>query len=147
MLLFELFTDPAPIKPINDNQYQFIVNGVDYRIVFNRTILPMDFIDEQSERNPPAVDVVFYSKTKDGHEQTTITGNRNQFTVLSTVIASISRWLKQNNAEYVTFTADKSEQSRVKVYQRILDKIDAHYKTVELHDGQIMFIVPVDQFK
>lgn len=141
----EVFSKPAPVKRINDRQYQFEINGITYNIVFEKMPLPMELTgDEESKL---AADVQFHSLNEKGHPQHMITNKGNAFEVFSTVLAAIYKWIQDNTeVEYIFFSGDKGEESRLKLYQRMMKMFNVEYKTRE-YEGDVVFMVPVNEIR
>lgn len=145
MLLNEIFSSPAPVKQTANNFYQFQIGDKNYTVEFNTNDLPPELTGE--EQVVPAADVQFYTLNKHGHRQHLLTGAGNPLKVFSTVLAVISKWISDNQQiKYIHFSADKSEQSRVKLYNRMINQFNINYRTSDQHDD-LVYIIPTEQFR
>jgi hypothetical protein len=83
----------------------------------------------------PVYSVAFFQYDEMGSRQHNITGTKNALTVFSTVIDATEELVADLNARLITFSASKSEPSRVKMYQRLVSRLD-HVESFTYNDRQ-----------
>jgi len=72
----------------------------------------------------PVYTVIFY-KQGDGFSVFSITGDRNAYVVFATVIDAVEELISELNARLITFSADVGEPSRIKMYERLVKRLDS----------------------
>jgi hypothetical protein len=117
VILLELFSQPhewkEKKKTDNYHSYEFDAGGRLIVVEFSR-----------SEKND--WEVIFVERKKNGDRLSTkveLTGSGDEFRVFGTVIEIIKYFLESVIPDSLYFTAEKSEGSRAKLYQKIVDKL------------------------
>ncbi|BDR25698.1 hypothetical protein RVBP16_1380 [Pseudomonas phage sp. 30-2] len=119
MHLFELFDQIEKYQYTNINgtvNAYFIVGNMKYRVIetmVNGRLL-ISFTAKEVD-----VDDYYYD--------TTVTGTGNEFKVFSTILDITKRAISELKPNQIYFTADLSEPSRVKLYNRLATKMATQY--------------------
>ncbi|BDR26216.1 hypothetical protein RVBP17_2590 [Pseudomonas phage sp. 30-3] len=119
MHLFELFDQIEKYQYTNTNgtvNAYFIVGNMKYRVIetmVNGRLL-ISFTAKEVD-----VDDYYYD--------TAVTGTGNEFKVFSTILDITKRAISELKPNQIYFTADLSEPSRVKLYNRLATKMATQY--------------------
>lgn len=166
MRLFELFNKTAKWRWNNNERLeipgysaQFTIGNKKYGVEFMGAPVeayidnymwhgdgeePQAFLDlQKTDPYAEIIEVSFFLKRGRHAQDIGITGTGNQFTVLSTVLAIIKAFLKNNpQTKYLLFSS--KERSRTRLYKKIVDKLAPNHEEFEGAEGdETMFLVKV----
>lgn len=63
-----------------------------------------------------------------------ITGTGDQFRIFATVIAIITTWVAKKQPGFIAFAADKDEKSRVRLYDKLVEKYRGDFVKIKSSD-------------
>lgn len=81
----------------------------------------------------PVYSVTFFQMDEYGSRVYDLTGTKNAFSVMSTVIDATEELIADLNARLITFSASRLEASRVKMYNRLINRLD-HVESFTYND-------------
>lgn len=114
MLIFEILDKSVPfnIEEKTDSFFSadFEVNG--------RTI---SFVASREDYSARSWEIEF-SEYQRGNNQHLLTGSGGEFVVFATLKKIIEKFVKECSPKEITFSADKTEPSRVSAYERMFSK-------------------------
>jgi hypothetical protein len=131
MILTELFDRSAQYTFVRDWQAEFAI--ADRRYV-------VDFLPSDDAKG--AIDLSFAMKGTNGSDHHFRTHTGNEIAVFSTVIACVREYLSKNSPTSIAFGAEKSEPSRVKLYDRLVRHMSPGWRhTREDRGGYIDYVL------
>lgn len=128
MILLELFNQPYSWDVAHDGQYGMVVDfttddGERYRVLFDRMTageLEWKFTDRQMKNAVEGIDEYWEIIFHKGGRVDTLGGIRNPSKVFATVLDVIGQWVEMRNPEVVVFGSLVNEDSRIKLYGRMV---------------------------
>lgn len=130
MRLNELFDKPKDIRVERNDDNSFIISSV---------------IDDDTELGLSATKdsngwgVLFIVNGEMG-----LTGQGKEIAIFSTVMQMMKMFLKAKNPDVITFTGDKTEGNRVRLYTRLVNKFASQYgydNQTKQHTNAVEFIL------
>lgn len=80
-------------------------------------------IDRLLSREGSHWEMCFSERMPSGVWSTKVTGSDDEFKVFATVVKITKQFMEKHDVDTLTFTAEKNEGSRVKLYQRMVDRL------------------------
>lgn len=138
MILTEIF-DQAARFHIAGNEGEFSLNGKNYIVDF----LPTDEEDDEAE-DPDSVEVSFglRNTTGFGAHDYKLQGTGDEFQVFATVIKIIQHYVDtyNTNCSQIVFSAKMNEQSRVKLYDRMVARMATGWQvSKKVRHGELFY--------
>lgn len=145
MKLFEIFDKPEVIdidhRPMSGGEQIFITMS-------NHDIIMVGFhaLDYQRMENAfdieldPNANIVEVNFSRNG--ETRLSGEGNAFSIFGVILDQIQKYIRQHNVTHLFFTSDFKEVSRVKLYRRMLARLDPNF--LEQHiSREIYFLASI----